>query len=341
MRNLFDEDSQMVSEYEMAINEERQPARPEPRQQQVKRQSQPQPYEQHVDSFIENYQHSTNSIAYDLEEEEQDIVGEAMIRLEQARLYDMLIKHNFFDGVEANKIALENVQNELKTYIVGRLQVLLGIAQDTTLEPQSMRIEMPFNRLEIQALKDLAYKLTKGASQDIEENETVEVIKEERVSKIKPLAKLQSIKSVSKPQTFKQEQQPTRQTNQTPKQNTHQSNVRVNSNKRKIELPRLDKPIMGPNGEVITAEEMEMAREQLQEELERGVSKDPYDMNPEELIERSKKIKGQTISKKVKRIPMPSQDQVNSMYSQRAAQKQNNSENVDVANIVDIVLNRK
>ena len=42
---------------------------------------------------------------------------EAQVRLEQGRLYQMLLKHDLFDGVDADARAMKNVQNEIREFM--------------------------------------------------------------------------------------------------------------------------------------------------------------------------------------------------------------------------------
>lgn len=91
--------------------------------------------------------------AFDLDEHQAATVYNARVRLEQANLYEMLINHNLFEGVEASEQAVNNVQNELKYFIVGRLELLLGIRQ-----PKSRVVESQFGDDEIDFIKALAAK---------------------------------------------------------------------------------------------------------------------------------------------------------------------------------------
>ena len=117
------------------------------------------------EEVMEDYTPKSKSV-YKLDTRESNILSDATVRLEQARLYDMLIKHDLFAGVKANPKALQNVQNELKQYIVSRLEVLLGIRQEKKEkdQPKQLVVESPFNDVEIEFLKALSYKGTKGAS---------------------------------------------------------------------------------------------------------------------------------------------------------------------------------
>lgn len=100
--------------------------------------------------------------AFDDFEEEKNIIDNARIRLEQGRLYEMLIKHDLFDGVDADPKAVSNVQQEIKGFIMERLEILLGMKAEKEVEVH--RVESQFNDMEVQALKMVASKVTQGQS---------------------------------------------------------------------------------------------------------------------------------------------------------------------------------
>lgn len=100
-----------------------------------------------------------------LDVEEVSVVDNARIRLEQGRLYEMLIKHNLFDGVDAMPQAVTKVQSEIKEFIIERLEILLGMKSEKQKEVHHIVKESQFNELEVQALKMIASKVTKGASE--------------------------------------------------------------------------------------------------------------------------------------------------------------------------------
>jgi hypothetical protein len=100
-----------------------------------------------------------------LDVEEVSVVDNARIRLEQGRLYEMLIKHNLFDGVDAMPQAVIKVQSEIKEFIIERLEILLGMKSEKQKEIHQIIKESQFNEMEVQALKMIASKVTKGASE--------------------------------------------------------------------------------------------------------------------------------------------------------------------------------
>lgn len=120
-------------------------------------------FEEEVEDWAENYQEE--------QEDEPDfgasVMESARIRLEQGRLYEMLIKHDLFEGVDAIPEAVAKVQKELKEYIVERLEILLGMRAETQKQqPQQVITPPQFNDVEVQALKMVAAQVTKGASKN-------------------------------------------------------------------------------------------------------------------------------------------------------------------------------
>ena len=117
-----------------------------------------------------------------LDVEEVSVVSNARIRLEQGRLYEMLIKHNLFEGVDAIPQAVNKVQSEIKNFIIERLEILLGMKSEKQTEIREIIKESEFNELEVQALKMIASKVTKGASEN-----TLSAEKEKIKSNLKPI----------------------------------------------------------------------------------------------------------------------------------------------------------
>lgn len=104
--------------------------------------------------------------AFELDNQESNVIYNARLRLEQAKLYEMLVNHNLFEGVDADQRAIEIVQNELKHYIVKRLEILMGLRapEPTRIVSNENSLQNAFNEVEIDFLKQLAYKGTLGRS---------------------------------------------------------------------------------------------------------------------------------------------------------------------------------
>ena len=122
-----------------------------------------------VEATDEEIEELVEESAYELDQEQANTIFNARIRLEQAKLYEMLINHDLFEGVDASPQAIKRVQNELKYYIVSRLEILLGIRQPV--QPKQEQSRLPLNPVEIDFLKALSAKGTKGASLQAEEEE--------------------------------------------------------------------------------------------------------------------------------------------------------------------------
>lgn len=112
--------------------------------------------EDELDEFID-------SISSD-EQNELSTMDKVRLRLEQGRLYEMLIKHDLFEDVDAMPEAVQKVQLEIKQFITERLEVLLGIRAEKETIVQQITSEPQFNDLEVQTLKMVVQKMTNGAS---------------------------------------------------------------------------------------------------------------------------------------------------------------------------------
>lgn len=117
-----------------------------------------------IEADEETLEEISEEAAFELTNTESNVIYNARLRLEQAKLYELLINHNLFDGVDASPEAIKNVQNELKFYIVKRLEILLGLREPTAAKVNQAPAESPFNDVEVDFLKQLAYKGTLGAS---------------------------------------------------------------------------------------------------------------------------------------------------------------------------------
>lgn len=105
----------------------------------------------------EAYEDALDDLQDALEEDEEqelsdeEVMSDARLRLEQGRLYEMLMDHNLFDGVSADSRAVKNVEREFKTFIKERLEILLGIKT----EQKKTALQEVFTETEISLLKGL------------------------------------------------------------------------------------------------------------------------------------------------------------------------------------------
>ena len=108
----------------------------------------------------------------EVEEEEEDaseVLIDARLRLEMGKLYELIMKHDLFAGVDADPKAVKVVQKEIRMYAQERMEIMLGMRQEKTEAPAGFPMDMfPFNSLEVDILKAIAATATKGESRDAE-----------------------------------------------------------------------------------------------------------------------------------------------------------------------------
>lgn len=121
------------------------------------------------DNFLENDlndQQYVEEIVEEIFEEEQmeesqnEILTEAEKRIEQANLYQALLKHDLFGPGSARPEIIDSVRKEFKGFILSRLEILLGIKPETQKQAQ-VQVQSPFSDEEISALKAIASRLMK------------------------------------------------------------------------------------------------------------------------------------------------------------------------------------
>lgn len=254
--------------------------------------------------------------AFELDEDESNIVFNARLRLEMARLYEMLINHDIFDGVEASAHAIKKVQDEIKTYIVSRLEILLGIRKEKKVI--QVQQESVFDEDEVSFLKQLAQK-------GISISNAKKTDSEPRVKPIQntsaPVAKPKTLKNISnKPvstQRVETKTQPTQQPikrGKPPVQKAVTTTVKTSNKNKTVE---------------------EIAKEDLRE-LQ---AKKPFEkMSAKEKVEEIKRVNNKYARKKPNNImPMMSPAQLEMHYT---AQQQNSLMKDKDANLKSILISK-
>lgn len=109
---------------------------------------------------------------YNVFEEEEDdlslVLSDANLRLEQGRLYQMIINNDIFGETDADPKAIRNVQREIRKFARERMETMLGMRQEAPAS-QEVVVSSPFNDMEVTVLKMLASKMSKGATEQQEE----------------------------------------------------------------------------------------------------------------------------------------------------------------------------
>jgi hypothetical protein len=120
-------------------------------------------------------------------EADLQVLKDASLRLEQGNLYKMLLKHDLFEGVDADPRAITNVQRELRAFIRERLEILVGLKSDPKIAPKAIQVQLPFSELEIQLLKEFLSKVTGKTEQPKPASIKPAMTQQPVVAKIKPV----------------------------------------------------------------------------------------------------------------------------------------------------------
>lgn len=117
------------------------------------------------------YEEAKEEYAQDSEDEEDfsTVLSDARLRLEQGRLYEMIMNHNLFEGADADEKAIRHVQKQIRNFAKEQMEIMLGMRQEAAKVQPMAASDFPFNDAEVQALKDLAYVATKGQTAKPEE----------------------------------------------------------------------------------------------------------------------------------------------------------------------------
>lgn len=111
---------------------------------------------------------------FDVYQDEDDDTAEVMsdvnLRLEQGRLYQMVLQGDIFADTNADPRAIRNVQREIRKFVRERMETMVGIRQEAA-APQVQIVSSPFNDLEVTALKMLASKVSGGKTEQYQEEE--------------------------------------------------------------------------------------------------------------------------------------------------------------------------
>lgn len=215
----------------------------------------------------------------------EDAMADAHLRLEQGSLYKMIMNHDLFEGVDADPKAVQNVTNEMRKFARERMEVMLGMRKETT-SVEHLEIDFPFNSLEVDVLKKLAFTATKGATQN-SDNYVPEVRRTTEEVPNVPRKTLKPIGGIKKP-TQTQPSRPLQTKASAPVQRS-KMDLTIDQIAREEGIPR-----------------------ELLEETAPGVGGKPiHEMTEQEIIERNK-LASQRRGKQVKSagaIPMATEQQ--------------------------------
>lgn len=100
----------------------------------------------------------------DQEEDYSEVLSDARLRLEQGRLYELVMNSDLFAESDADERAVRSVQRQIKKFAKEQMEVMLGMRQTTAAAPPM--VSSPFNELEVMLLKSLASKMSGGKTEE-------------------------------------------------------------------------------------------------------------------------------------------------------------------------------
>lgn len=225
----------------------------------------------------------------------RQIMSDARLRLEQGRLYEMLLEHSLFGDVEANPQAIKNVEREIRRFIRERLEVLLGLREDPRIVKESRaQASDQFTPFEVDFIKKLIAKTTGGLSQQIhtppkEQQQVSGTIRKVASQDTKPLSS--KISPAAQDRSLKK----------TP-------NVRVSP-------PKKAQPAAPAQPAMVVKTKQGII--EIPEEVEEPLGKPAHRMSRSDLTERNRRIAERQAGKKAQipsdRLPTPTPDQAQAM----------------------------
>ena len=238
-----------------------------------------------VQQTIDQYESIVNDLIED-DEEDLSVLSDATLRLEQGRLYQMVMNHNLFQGMDADPRAIKNVQREIRKFARERMEIMLGMRQESQANTPAV-IASPFSEMEVQALKMLASKITGGKN-----DQPAPVLAAPPAKK-----ELTPISGTTKPKTPAPIAQPKPAQKLAPKP---QAPIKRQA------------PVVNEDPEV----------KEINTVMDGVLQKPVQKMTEQELIEHNKRISEKQAGRRAKAtnaLPMPTPDQEEMLYTQRAA----------------------
>jgi hypothetical protein len=116
----------------------------------------------------------TDQVAQDEDSDDfTEVMSDARLRIEQGKLYEMIMNHDLFADVDADPRAAKAVQKQIRNFARESLEVMLGMRSTVPAHATGpeMRNASPFNDLEVDVLKKLASAASKGATEQVEEDQ--------------------------------------------------------------------------------------------------------------------------------------------------------------------------
>jgi hypothetical protein len=261
----------------------------------------PEPQDSYGPTY-DGYEDGYEGIEEDIEEDYSAVLSDARLRLEQGRLYEMIMNHDLFGNTDADAKAVNMVQKQIRKFAKEQMEVMLGMRQTVTAYGPSEQQGTSFNSLEVEALRAIAERLTQGASRR-ERSEAEQAPPAPRQTRLNPIGggvKKQVDKS-----------RPERRNRPLPEKPA------VPVKRIKVD-PNLEADLRSRG---IEREYIEEAKRQLEQETGKPMNKKFEDMTDEELKERNRQIalRSRTQVRSPSALPMATPEQAEMLAVQAAS----------------------
>lgn len=120
-----------------------------------------------VEETLEDIEYLVEQVQEEDEDDYESVLSDARLRLEQGKLYEMIMNHNLFEGVDSDPRAAKSVQKQIRKFAKEQMEIMLGMRTEATVNSGGM-VSSPFNDLEVDVLKKIASAASKGATESQE-----------------------------------------------------------------------------------------------------------------------------------------------------------------------------
>lgn len=271
----------------------------------------------------------------ELEEEEEDyssVLSDARLRLEQGRLYETIMNHELFDGMDADPAAVKHVQRQIRKFAKEQMEIMLGMRRETA-KVERLEIDFPFNEVEVRVLRLLADKASGGASKESDRyvpaitrtTEDVPLVENKpKRTGLNPIVGKKPIPRNEPKILMSNPPQAARQADKQPLKRTAAAPV-----ERKAKTNTPDSIVV--DGELITRDQIDSQYNPEHKPLQKPV----HEMSTDELLAHNKRSQ-ERLQRRVKNpsaLPMPSYEQEAMLHQSRLI------ENSGTNNAVPLIMN--
>lgn len=268
---------------------------------------------------------NTEYVSEDAQEEQEEedfstVLSDARLRLEQGRLYEMIMNNDLFDGTEADQKAVKHVQRQIRNFAKEQMEIMLGMRQEPSQQQALLAENFPFNDLEVEALKALASAATKGATQAPEAQQFSGAQAQPARQGLKPI----NLKAPTQRRPMAE----------------ISKDIAANRNRPLPSAPQ--KPVARKKNDAVVEQilaEEGVSREELETVFPPNynpITKPLHQLTEQEMLERNRQAK-QRVGTQVKSagaLPMPTPEQEEMLHTQRAQTAANHPQMQTIMNLL-------